>query len=338
MVKELVNSWTWGKWCRRCKHELIFWWKSLSTSVDFTYLVGEKKMKWCSIIFVWIFSFFSYAFSQSITLTTSTDTVDINGTLSLVANIQWVNQVGEITIQWLDPFVVLGQGQSTSMQLINGQQTMSMQLQLQLQPTSSGNFVLWPAQIAYGTGMLASNTIIVTVTGEKIFIQPHAASAIVSVQEQQISGDVLSQASWPVVHPPSRPWWWRVVWWGLLVWWWVLRAKKVAYVYKQTCIREDVEHAGLSKISNMPIPDVDHEDFWERMEVWWRCQVFLCTQQQCTSSTYQEMLLQIHSLPESYQEIFISAFELLQWARYASEEKDRTVMYSLAERWMMKEE
>ena len=78
------------------------------------------------------------------------------------------------------------------------------------------------------------------------------------------------------------------------------------------------------------LPQESDELFREHMELWWRDQLQQYTSIDCAAATYQELRAHIQCLPPYVQEIFLSACTLLEQARYAGGEENRTKIFELA--------
>jgi hypothetical protein len=111
-------------------------------------------------------------YAQSLTISSSATSVDINNVFWITVQVDGVDNPGEIQLPWIEQFMVVGQANSTNIQIINGQQSMQVQLQLQVQPSTTGTFIIGPATILVWTGIVESNTVTIEVTGEKLFLQP----------------------------------------------------------------------------------------------------------------------------------------------------------------------
>jgi hypothetical protein len=279
--------------------------------------------------------FFSFTFAQSITLISSTNTVDINTMFWLTVQVDGLTNPGEVQIQWVEKFVVRGQAQSTSMQLINGQQSLQIQLQLQLQPSASGSFVLWPARITLGTGTIESNTLTIDVTGEKLFLQPQQVNTLLGVQEEQVSPEENEYpiSSIPVVESWSSRWRW-IGGICVLIGGWIFWVIHTGPLQKKTAL---VKNEDLSAKQKIVLPSEEDEVFWERMDLWWRENLSKTIHKDCSSATYQELLPHIQLLSTHQQELFAEAFTCIQQARYAQHEGNRAALLQLAHRFISSE-
>lgn len=82
------------------------------------------------------------------------------------------------------------------------------------------------------------------------------------------------------------------------------------------------------------LPHEDDEDFRKKMDLRWRGQLSILTNTDCSSGTYQELHALVDGLSEGKQGILLSAFELLQQARYTEGEIDRASIHELATRFI----
>ncbi len=285
-------------------------------------------MKYILLVLLVLWSVFSSVFAQSITLTSTTNSLDINTTFWLTVQVDGLSNPWEVQIQWVDKFVVRGQAQSTSMQLTNWQQSLQIQLQLQLQPTASGSFVLWPARITVGSGVVESNSLTIQVTGEKLFLQPQQANALLGVQEN-VAPENDENKELPA-EPKSNP----SLWWIVLVLLmglvgWLVYSKKNKPISTlsspQTVLWSEKKYL---------LPEETDELFREHMELRWRDQLQQGTMEDCTAATYSELRARSQHLSPHNQEVFLSACMFLEQARYAGEQENRAKILELAKHFI----
>lgn len=106
--------------------------------------------------------------AQTVQLQTSAPSVDINATFGVtvrMSNIEW----GNITIDGLEPFQVIGQSTSNSVQIINGVSTAETVLQLQVRPNETWVFTIGPARVSSAAGEQVSNTVEISVEWQQLF-------------------------------------------------------------------------------------------------------------------------------------------------------------------------
>jgi len=281
-------------------------------------------MKYILLLFLVFCTIFSVVFAQSVTLTSTTTSLDINTMFWLTVQVEGLANPWEVQIQWIDKFEVRGQAQSTSMQVGNWQQSVQIQLQLQLQPTAIGSFVLWPARITIGSGVVESNTLTIDVTGEKLFLQPQQANALLGVQENVAVENDENQEIPVVPKSNSSLWWLVLVLLVGLIGWFVFWKKN-----KRISTLSSPELAHVSKKQYL-LPKETDELFREHMELRWRDQLQQRTMEDCTAATYQELRVHIHHFSPHLQEVFLCACTLLEQARYAGEQENRTKICELA--------
>ncbi len=93
------------------------------------------------------------------------ETIQLN--ISLSTDNAWENQ---ISIEWLDDFEVVGKRQSQSRKTINWASTTNFSLQLSLLARKAWKYTLWPISVQTGSGKIESNTLKISVTGERIMV------------------------------------------------------------------------------------------------------------------------------------------------------------------------
>ncbi|MDP2670397.1 MAG: BatD family protein [bacterium] len=93
-------------------------------------------------LIVSIFAISSITVAQELKLETSLQQVDINQAFQLTVTVQDVDNPGAVEIVGMQVFTVYGQSTANNITMVNGVTHSQIQLQLQLQPAGTGEFVI----------------------------------------------------------------------------------------------------------------------------------------------------------------------------------------------------
>lgn len=268
----------------------------------------SKKIVYFFAMLFWGFCCISAVFSQSLQLNASTTETIINQPISITIVLDGVIRSGNINVVWIDQFHLLGQSQSTSMQVINWVTRAQVQLAIQLEPTTTWTFVLWPAILWEWTGGIQSNTV------------------TISVKDLPIPEKQENQSVWSENITSSFHRLWYLFAWLLIAWWIIVR--------KRRCIIRNVPKNTKTQLVTemMSIPLASDHDFWDAMDLWWRAKLSEALHKEVDHATLQELRPEIIALPMLQQELFITALTLIQKTKYAGIVWEPSILIDLAHR------
>lgn len=271
-----------------------------------------KLLRFFNIFFsicIWLWFGFSLSVAQSLQLSTSTTETTLQQPISVTLVIDGVTTAGNINVAGIEQFAVRWQSQSTSMQVINGVSRTQVQLALQLEPTTTGTFVLWPAILWNGTGGIQSNTVTITVRDLPKEVAPE------------------NQNTWVNNPSDSINWVWYLFAWIIVIVFLFIRKRKLY-------TKENLSKQAPLQSSNdmFTIPLVTDDDFWDAMDRWWRMKLSQRLICDVSHATLEELRPLIISLPMCQQEIFITALTVIQKVKYAQAVVNPQELIDLAHR------
>ena len=131
-----------------------------------------KILTYSFIIYWLVFIQTIVSFAQTnIIFTTDRNKYNIDDTIQLDISIQSDGNIGEnIGLEWISNFQLVGKRQSTSTSIINWSQSSTFNLQITLLAEESWAYTLWPVIVREDWKDIASNTINIEVTWERIMV------------------------------------------------------------------------------------------------------------------------------------------------------------------------
>ncbi len=268
----------------------------------------NTKIFWFFALLFLGFWHLSFVFAQSLQLRASMTETVLNQPISITVELDGVTSAGNINLVWIEQFIVRWQSQSTNMQVINGVSRAQVQLAIQLEPTTTWTFVLWPAILWNWTGGIKSNTVTISVKD-------------IPIPEKQDNQPVWSENTTSSFYRL-----WYLFSWLLIAWWIVVRKRKWIITKSQ---ESTIEHPFRDMLS---IPSASDTDFWDAMDLWWRLQLSHALHKDVDHATLQELRPEIIALPMLQQELFITALTLIQKTKYAGVVWEPSILIDLAHR------
>jgi len=283
-------------------------------------------------LIVSIFAISSITVAQELKLETSLQQVDINQAFQLTVTVQDVDNPGAVEIVGMQVFTVYGQSTANNITMVNGVTHSQIQLQLQLQPAGTGEFVIWPARIQIASGALESNTVTIDVVGEKMFVNPQSVVDLSGISLAK--NETLPQADSSILRPR-----YRVLLFLVLIWWTIIffrkdnRFSKLLQQLFPTKKDNTLRPVTPKKVrSRSRLPRSNAAAFRNKLDQRTRNRLMAQGIEETDGLTAQELLQQatINSLPEEELAIFDQLIQLIQQVKYAGSEVDRREALTLA--------
>ena len=177
---------------------------------------------------------------------------------------------GEVQIEGIDQFTIVGQQQSTRTMMVNGATTAQQSIAITLSPKQPWTYTIWPARIS-GTS-LVSNTVEFTVT------------------------DTISQLQAQLRGPRAlvdTAWWYGLLLLGILLVWWVywIYHRRTPVSVPQTRMVTTVDTPSPGPIDrHARKPTLDDPVYVESVEIFVRNYLQRKRQTATYAMTYQELL------------------------------------------------
>lgn len=296
-------------------------------------------MKYIRLILFWWLTMIGIVSAQWLELRVNTTELDINNTLQVQVDIdEWIAQWGEVAIQGLDQFEVLGQSRSQNVQIINGQRSWSIQFSIQAKAKETGTYTLWPAYLQIGTGNIQSNELTIEVTGEKLFLN----SPPPGVTSQQTT--IPTQTNLPVTNNKFTTSWLplqRLILAGalacILIILWIRRRQKKFISLDTTIAQHSTEEATtqydlVHSLKPPILPRKNSRNYIEQIDLRMKQIISQQLQKDVSSWSYHEISTERKYVYEDNTKLH-EFLQLLQQAQYSKSTVDNDLLHDLAKSW-----